>query len=124
RDRQRGVLQVARHASFGITGEVEIEIDRRAPLQVAHVAPGLTEALHRRQAHHHARPLDAGLVAAGAAVAVAPAAGREIDALRAPLAGERANVLGRNAGFLFLPLRRFRDAVLFAGEIGLPDVEA
>ena len=84
RDRHRGVLQVARHAAFGVAGEIEIEIDRRAPLQVAHVAAGLAEPLHRREAHHHARPLDAGLVAAGAAVAVAPAAGREIDALRAP----------------------------------------
>src|SRR5688572_20860753 len=89
-DRHRRVLEVARHAAFGIAGEIEIEVERAAPLQVAHVAAGLAEPLHRRQAHHYARPLDAGLVAAGAAMAVAPAAGREIDALLPPLAGERA----------------------------------
>src|SRR5207248_2007750 len=119
RDRHRGVLKVARHAAFGVAGEIEIKVDRRAPLQVAHVAAGLAETLHRREAHHHAGPLDAGLVATGATVAVAPAAGREIDALLAPLAGERTHVLGRNAGFLLLPLRRLRNAVLFADEIVL-----
>ena len=123
-DRHRGVFQIARHAAVGVAGEIEIKVERRAPLQVAHVDAGLAEPLHGDEADHHARPLHAGLVAAGAAVAVAPAAGREIDALSAPFAGERAHVLRRNAGFLLLPLRRFRDAVLFAEQIGLPLVEA
>ena len=122
-DRHRRVLEIARHAAFGIAGEIEIEVERAAPLQIAHVAAGLAEPLHRGEAHHHARPLDAGLVAAGAAVAVAPAAGREIDALLAPLARERAHVLGGNAGLLLLPLRRLRDAVLDAEQVILPLVE-
>src|SRR6202035_900458 len=91
-DRHRGVLEIARHAAVGVAGEIEIEIERAAPLQIAHVDAGLAEALHRREANHHARPLDAGLIAAGAAVAVAPAAGAEIDALLAPFAGESAHV--------------------------------
>ena len=123
-DRHRGVFKIARHAAFGITGEVELEIERATPLQISHVDAGLAEPLHRGEAHHHARPLDAGLVAAGAAVAVAPAAGRQIDALAPPLSRERADILGRNPGFLLLPFRRLRDAVLFADEIGLPLVEA
>src|SRR5262245_10413366 len=85
-DRQRRVFEVARHAALGIAGEIEIEVERAAPLQIAHVAAGLADTLHGREAHHHARPRDAGLVAAGAAVAIAPAAGREIDTLPAPLA--------------------------------------
>src|SRR5262249_12078052 len=84
----------------------------------------LAEPLHRGQAHHDARPLDAGLVAAGAAVAVAPTAGREIDALPAPFARERAYVLCRHAGPLLLALPRPGDAVLFAEKIGPPFVEA
>src|SRR5581483_5037496 len=120
----RRVLEVPRHAAFGIAGEIEIEIDRAAPLQIAHVHAGLAQALHGGEADHDPRPLDAGLVAAGAAVAVAPAAGREIDAFAAPLAGERAHVFRRYAGFLFLPLRRFCHAVFVAEEISLPDVEA
>src|SRR5262249_18640453 len=104
-DRHRRVLEVARHAAFGVTWEIEIEIEWAAPLQVAHVAAGLAEPLHGREAHHHARPLDAGLVAAGAAVAVAPAAGRKIDTFLPPLAGERAHVLRRDAGLLLLPFR-------------------
>ena len=123
-DRQRGVLEVARHAAFGVAREIKVKVERRAPLQVAHVAAGLAEALHCGEAHHHARPRDAGLVAAGTAVAVAPAAGGEVDALGAPFAGERAHVLRWNAGFFLLPLRRLRDAVLVADEIGLPFVEA
>src|SRR6185295_7495572 len=95
-----------------------------APLQIAHVAAGLAQPLHGRETHHHPRPLDAGLVAAGAAMAVAPAAGREIDALLPPLAGERAHVLGRDAGLLLLPFRRLRDAVLDAEQVFLPLVEA
>src|ERR1700720_2090159 len=70
------------------------------PLQGPHVAARLPEPLHRRQAHHHARPLDAGLVAAGAAMTVAPAAGRGIDAPPAPLPGARAPGAGRAAGLL------------------------
>ena len=93
-------------------------------MQVAHVDAGLAEALHGGEAHHGARPLDAGLVAAGAAVAVAPAAGCEVDALLAPFARERAHVFGRNAGFPLLPFRRLRDAVLVAQQIGLPFVKA
>ena len=123
-DRHRGVLEIPRHAAVGIAGEVEIEVERAAPLQIAHVDAGLADALHRREAHHHAGPLDAGLVAAGAAVAVAPAAGREIDALPAPLARERAHVLGGNAGFLLLPFGGLGDAVLVAEEVGLPRIEA
>src|SRR5262249_11337840 len=90
--RHGGVLEVARHAAFRIAGEIEIEVERAAPLQIAHVAAGFAQPLHGRKAHHHARPLDAGLIAAGAAMAVAPAAGGEIDALRAPLARARAPV--------------------------------
>ena len=123
-DRHRRVLEIARHAAFGIAGEIEIEVERAAPLQVAHVAAGLAEPLHRREAHHHARPLDAGLVAAGAAVAVAPAAGREIDALASPVARQRAHVLRRDAGFLLLPFGRLRNAVLDAEQVVLPLVEA
>src|SRR6202035_3495067 len=115
-DRHRGVLEIARHAAVGVAGEIEIEVERAAPLQVAHVDAGLAETLHRGEAHHHARPLDAGLVAAGAAMAVAPAAGREIDALLAPLARERAHVFGGNAGLLLLPLGRLGDAVLVADQ--------
>src|SRR6185437_7203507 len=85
-DRHRGAFEIARHAAIGIAGEIEIEIDRAAPLQIAHIDAGLAEALHGNEAHHDACPLDAGLVAAGAAMAVAPAAGREIDALAAPFA--------------------------------------
>src|SRR6185436_10878290 len=103
-DRHRSAFEVARHAAVGITREIEIEVERAAPLQIAHVDAGLAEALHRGQAHHHARPLDAGLVAAGAAVAVAPAAGRQIDALPAPLARERTHVPRRHTGLLLLPL--------------------
>src|SRR5262249_37784333 len=118
-DRHRGVFQIARHAAVGVAGEIEIEVERTAPLQIAHVYAGLAQPLHRGEAHHDARPLDAGLVAAGAAVAVAPAAGRQIDALPAPLARERAHVLGRNAGLLLLPLGRLRNAVLLAEQVGL-----
>src|SRR5262249_58644654 len=88
------------------------------------VAARVPEPLHGGQAHHDARPWDAGLVAAGAAMAVAPAAGREIDALPAPFARERAHVLCRHAGLLLLPLRRLGDAVFFAEQIGPPFVEA
>jgi len=88
------------------------------------LTPGLSQSLHRGQTDHDARPLDTGLVAAGAAVAVAPAARRKINALLAPFARERAHVLGRNAGLFLLPLRRLRDAVLLAEQIGLPFVEA
>src|SRR5262249_47363042 len=116
--------QIARHAAVGVAGEIEIEVERAAPLQIAHVAAGLAEPLHGAEAHHHARPLDAGLVAAGAAVAVAPAAGREIDALPAPLPRQRAHVLRRNAGLLLLPIGRLGDTVLVAEQIGLPLVEA
>ena len=123
-DRHRGVFEIARHAAVGIAGEIEIEVERAAPLQVAHVDAGLAQPLHGDEADHDARPLDAGLVAAGAAMAVAPAAGREIDALLAPFARQRAHVLGRHAGFLLLPFGRLGDAVLFAEEIGLPVVEA
>src|SRR5260370_528958 len=70
------------------------------------------------------RPADAGLVAAGAAVAVAPAAGGEIAALAPPFPREPANVSRRDAGFLFLPLRRFCNAVFLAEQIGFPHVEA
>ncbi len=123
RDRHGGVLEIARHAAFAVAREVEIEIERAAPLQIAHVDAGLAEPLHRREAHHHARPLDAGLVAAGAAVAVAPAAGREIDALLAPFTRQRTHVPGGNTGLLLLPFRRLGNAVLLADEIGLPFVE-
>src|SRR5207302_304416 len=99
------------------------EIERAAPLQIAHVYAGLAKALHSDQTHHHARPLNSGLVAAGAAVAVAPAARCEINALPAPFAGQRANIFGRNAGLFLLPLRRFGNAVLLAEQIGLPLVE-
>src|SRR5581483_5301385 len=112
------------HAAFGIARKIEIEVDRAAPLQIAHVDAGLAETLHRAEADHDARPLNAGLVAAGAAVAVAPAAGREIDALSAPLTGERAHVLGRDAGFLLLPFGSLRNAVLVADQVRLPGVEA
>src|SRR5262249_41746731 len=80
-DRHRGILEVARHAAVGVAREIEIEVERAAPLQIAHVDAGLAQPLHGCEAHHHARPLDAGLVAAGAAVAIAPSAGRQIDAL-------------------------------------------
>src|ERR1700683_2363347 len=89
-DRHRGVFQIARHAAVGIAGEIEIEVDRRAPLQIAHIDAGLAEALHGGEADHDARPRNAGLVAAGAALAGAPAAGGQIGALFAPLAGARA----------------------------------
>src|SRR5262249_23326516 len=123
-DRHRGVFQVTRHAAVGIAGEIEIEVERAAPLQIAHVDARLAEPLHRREAHHHARPLDAGLVAAGRAMTVAPAAGREIDALLAPLAGQCADVPRGYAGLLLLPLGRLRDAVVLAEQIGSPFVEA
>src|SRR5260221_2837010 len=123
-DRHRGVFEIARHAAVRVTGEVELEIERAAPLQVTHVDARLAQALHRGQAHHDARPLDAGLVAASAAVAIAPAARREIDALLAPFARERAHVFCRDACLFLLPLRRLRNAVLLAEEIGLPLVEA
>ena len=122
-DRHRGVLQIAGHAAVGIAGEIEIEVDRRAPLQVADIDAGLAQPLHGGEADHHAGPWNAGRVAAGAAVAVAPAAGRQIDALLAPFARKRAYVLGRNAGFLLLPLGRLRNAVVVAEKIGLPLVE-
>src|SRR6516225_5378765 len=73
-DSHRSLLNVTRHAAVGIAREVEIEIDRGAPLQIAHVDARLAETLHGDQAHHSARPLNAGLVAACAAMAVAPAA--------------------------------------------------
>ena len=92
-------------------------------MQVAHVDARLAEPLHRGQAHHDARPLDTGLVAAGAAMAVAPTAGREIDAFPDPLACERTHVLCRHAGLFLLPLRRLPDAVLFAEEICAPFIE-
>src|SRR4029077_707229 len=92
RDRQRCAFEIARHATLGIAGEIELEVEWAAPLQVTHVDAGLSEALHRREAHHDPRPLDAGLVAASAAMAVAPAAGREIDALPAPFTRERAHI--------------------------------
>ena len=123
-DRERGRFEIARHAAIGIAGEIEIEVDRGAPLQVPHIDAGLAQSLHRDEAHHRARPLDAGLVAAGAAMAVAPAAAGEISALLCPFARERAHVLGRNAGLLLLPFRRFRRPVLLAHDIGLPRVEA
>src|SRR5262249_54171770 len=65
-----------------------------------------------------------GLITASAAVTIAPAARREIDALLTPFPCQCADVFGRNAGFVFLPLWRFRDAVLFAEQIGFPLVEA
>ncbi len=123
-DRHRGIFEIARHAAVGIAGEIEIEVDRRAPLQITHVDAGLAEALHGNEAHHDARPGNAGLITAGAAVAVAPAAGREIDALTPPFARQRAHVFCRNAGFLLLPLGRFRNAVIVAKEIGFPFIEA
>src|SRR5690606_13939832 len=113
-------FDVAGHAAFGVTGEIEIQVDRAAPLQVAHVDAGLAETLHRDQADHGARPLDAGLVAAGAAVTVAPAAGRKIGALARPFAGQRADILGGDAGFLLLPFRRLRNPVFLAHDVGLP----
>src|SRR5262249_8779596 len=122
-DRHRRVLEVARHAAFAVAREIEIEVDRTAPLQVSHVDAGLAEALHGHQAHHDARPGDSGLVAAGAAVAVAPAAGRQVNALAAPFARQRAYVFGRHAGFGFLPFRRLGNAVIRAEQIGLPFVE-
>src|SRR5277367_1570152 len=99
-DGHRSVFEIAGHAAVGIAWKIEIEIERAAPLQIAHVDAGLAEPLHRRETHHDAGPLDAGLVAAGAAMAVAPAAGREVDALPSPFAGERADVLRGNAGLL------------------------
>src|SRR5205823_5729611 len=116
-------LEVARHAAVGVTGEIEIEIERAAPLQIAHVDARLAQPLHRGEADHHARPLDAGLVAARAAVAVAPASGRKINAFSSPLARERAHIFGRNAGLLLLPLGRLRDAVLLAEKVRLPRIE-
>ncbi len=121
--RHGGVLHVARHAALGVAGEVEVEVDRRAPLQVAEVDAGLAEALHRHQAYAHARPLDASGVAARAAVAGAPAARAEVGALGAPFAGQRADVAGGNAGFLLGPFGSLGDAVLLAEEVGLPHVE-
>src|SRR5262249_57187627 len=82
------------------------------------------EALHGNEANHDARPLNSGLITASAAVTIAPAARREIDALLTPFPCQCADVFGRNAGFLFLPLWRFRDAVLFAEQLGFPLVEA
>ena len=52
----------------------------------------------------------------GTAVAVTPAAGREVGALRRPFTRQRAHILGRNAGLLLLPFRRLRDAVLVADD--------
>ena len=57
-------------------------------------------------------------------MAVAPAAGREIDALAAPFPRQRPHVLRGNAGLLLLPFRRLGDAVFLADEISLPLVEA
>src|SRR4029077_4602212 len=74
------VFEIAGHSAVGVAGEIELEIERASPLQIAHVDARLAQSLHRGQTHHDARPLDAGLIAASAAVTVAPAAWREIDA--------------------------------------------
>ena len=118
------MVQVAGHAPFGVAREIEIGVHRRAPLEVAHVDARLADTLHGDQADHHPGPLDAGGVAARPAVAVAPAAGAEIGLLPAPVAGQRADRLGGHAGLGLLPFGRFRDAVLVAHDIGLPDIEA
>src|SRR6266571_655140 len=122
-DRHRRVFEIPRHAAVRVAGEIELEIERAAPLQITHIDAGLAQPLHRGQAHHDARPLDAGLVAARATMTVAPAAGREIDALLAPFARERAHVFCRNTCLFLLPFRRLRSAVLLAEEIGLPLIE-
>ena len=123
-NRHRRLLDIAGHAAVGVAREIEVEIDRGAPLQIAHVDAGLAQSLHRDQAHHGARPLDAGLVAAGAAVAVAPTAAAEISAFGRPFARQRAHVLGWNAGLLLLPFGRLGHAIALAHDIGLPGVEA
>ena len=112
-----GVVYIAGHATIGVAGEIEIEIVRRTPLQIAHIDAGLAEPLHRDQADHRPRPLNPGGISARAAVTVAPGAGAEIGFLRSPFSGECADVAGRHAGFRFLPLGRFRRAVGLAEHI-------
>ena len=121
--RHGGVFHVSRHAAFCVAREIEIEIDRRAPLQVAEVDARFAEPLHGHQADADPGPLDAGGIAACPAMAGAPAAGAEVGTLGAPFPRQGADVAGRNAGFLGRPFRRLGRAVVLAQDIGLPFIE-
>ena len=88
------------------------------------MTPGLAEALHGDQADHDTRPLDAGLVAAGAAVPVTPAARAEIGFFAAPISGQRPYRLGRHARLGFLPFRGLGHAIFVAQNVIAPHVEA
>jgi hypothetical protein len=66
-DRGRRPDQVTRDAALGIAGEVEREVERRAPLQIAEIDSRLAPALHRHHQDHAARPLRARRRAARAA---------------------------------------------------------
>ena len=93
-------------------------------MQVAVVDPGPPHALHCHQAGAGARPLDAGGRTAGAAMAIAPAAGTKVSLFLAPLSREGADILGGDTGFALLPFGCFGYAVLFAQNVVLPYLKA
>ena len=111
---EAGMVQVSGHAAVCVTGEIKVKIHRCSPLQVANVNTRLAQALHRDQAHHGASPLDAGGVAAGTAVPIAPSANPEVGFLASPFTRQRPHIAGRYGGFGFLPFGAFGDAVLLA----------
>ena len=111
---EAGMVQVSGHAAVCVTGEIKVKIHRCSPLKVANVNTRLAQALHRDQAHHGASPLDAGGVAAGTAVPIAPSANPEVGFLASPFTRQRPHIAGRYGGFGFLPFGTFGDAVLLA----------
>ena len=101
-----------------------MQVVRDADLEAAEIDARLAPALHGHHHDHAARPLRTGRAAAGAAEAGAGHADGQIDLLAAPLAGQGAHVLGRDAGLRLLPFGRLGDAVGFAEQVRLPFVEA
>src|SRR5690349_5118778 len=122
-DRVAGPLQLARYATIGIAGEIELVVNRRAELQTAHVDAALSETAHGHQHHHAARPLLTGSTAPGAAEARTAHTAGQVSLFLRPHPGECAHVLRRNAGFRLLPLRCLRHPVGFAHHIGAPLIE-
>src|SRR4029077_5153438 len=98
-DRVAGPLQLARYATIGIAGEIELVVDRRAELQAAHVDAGLSETAHGHQHHHATRPLLTGGTTPGAAEARTAHAAGQVGLFLRPHPGECAHILRRNAGF-------------------------